>query len=1323
VSSQRHERISDLFLKACDLGPSQRRAFLDAACANEPEVRAEVESLLAHDDDASGALKSGAGVAHVASILEEHVRRDADRSAEAQGDSQRCPACGSEIPAGISECGICSSATTELPAGAHPIPGYRILRLLGQGGMGKVYLAEELALGRRVAIKSILEPQAVESIAAQRFAREARTMAKVEHPNIVRVYAFGQIDGRYYLVMEYVEGESLAHRITRVGALRVTEALRFLSQTAEALEAASEHGIVHRDVKPANILIDTRDQVHVADFGLAKAVARPGDPSLSQIGGALGTPHYIPPEQARGFETVDFRSDIYSLGIVLFEMLTGKPPFHGATPLSVIDQHLHTPLPSAQASRSDIPGEVARLCEWMSRKQPADRPQSYAELRQNLDALLGRGRPTPAPVDSLPSFVRPDEEDAETRVAFVGRRQELSRLSSALEDSLDGRGRVVFVTGEAGTGKTALISEFSRRAQDQHPDLIVARGNCDAQTGAGDPYLPFREVLSLLTGDVEPRRASGTISRNHARCLWRLLPRAVEALVDRGPDLVGTFVPGDPLVARAVAFTPSPAGWRVRLEELVRRGATTPRDVTLQQSYLFEQYSRTLHELALENPLVLELEDLHWADPGSCSLLFHLARAVAGSRILVLCTYRPTEIEQERNGQRHPMKPIVNELRRRFGDLEIQIGEQGTREFTDALLDCEPNKLGERFRLSLHQRTQGHPLFVLELLGSMRHRGFLVQDADEEWIEGPMLDWTTLPARVDGAVGERVGHLPETLRALLSLACVQGQEFTAEVLARMQGTDERDVVRLLSGQLDKRYQLVRAQGVRRLDGQRISTYRFRHVLFQTYLYGELDEVERTYLHEEVGSVLETVYAEHTDAIAVQLARHFEEAGIVRKAIRYLRLAADRAVRLTANVEAIAHVRKALGLLEHLPPGPETDLEELLLQLALGPPLMCTAGPGSTELSQAYHRARELCDTVGDSQQLFQTLFILVHHHANSGELDTTLELAEQLVQVAEELNDVVHIMMAAWARGFVNHYLGKFRRARADHDRVIELYQPEQHATLAYVFGMDPAISALAYNGVTTWCLGYPDQAHAYTQRALKLARKLDVPSNLAHALTQASVVAAFRQDFAAARERNDSLIRVTTEKGVVLFRAWGTIARGWILAEQGRFEDGAKQIRRGLEEAEAAGSWLSRPFAQAMLAVALAKSGKVEEGLEYANQATSTSDRTGEQAPDAEIHRIRGDLLLAQGAADAQARAEESFRQAIEIARRQDAKSWELRATISLSRLLHDRGRTDEARRALSDVYGWFREGFESRDLEDARKLLEGLSSVGSSADRLSVS
>ena len=627
--------------------------------------------------------------------------------------------------------------------------------------MGKVYLAEDLALGRQVAIKTILEPQAVESIAAQRFAREARTMAKVEHPHIVRVYAFGQIEGRYYLVMEYVEGQSLADRIRRVGPLRVTEALRFSSQTAEALEAAWEHGIVHRDVKPANILIDELEQVHVADFGLAKAVDLSGDPSLSRIGGTLGTPHYVSPEQARD-DAIDFRADIYSLGIVLFEMLTGKPPFHGATALSVIDQHLHTPLPSAQSSRPDIPGAVEQLCEWMSRKQPADRPSSYSELRQNLDALLGRGHSAPAATDSLPSFIRPEEEETETGAAFVGRRQELSRLGSALEESLDGRGRVVFVTGEAGTGKTALISEFTRRSQDEHPDLIVARGNCDAQTGAGDPYLPFREVLCLLTGDVEPRRAFGTISRNHARRLWRLLPRAVEALVDRGPDLIGTFVPGDPLVARAVAFTPSPAGWRVRLEELVRRGATTPRDVTLQQSYLFEQYSRTLHELSREHPLVLELEDLHWADPGSCSLLFHLARSVAGSRILGSVHL---SAHRNRTGTRGAASPDETGRQRAKASLRRTRGT-GRRarhsRIHRRLAGQRAEQAGSTISpTALHRRTQGHPLFVLELLGSIRQRGMLVLDDDRDWIEGPTLDWETLPARIDGAIGERVGNLPE----------------------------------------------------------------------------------------------------------------------------------------------------------------------------------------------------------------------------------------------------------------------------------------------------------------------------------------------------------------------------------------------------------------------------------------------------------------------------------------------------------------------------------------------------------------------------------
>ena len=578
----------------------------------------------------------------------------------------------------------------------------------------------------------------------------------------------------------------------------------------------------------------------------------------------------------------------------------------------------------------------------MTRKQPDDRPSSYAELRQSVEALSGTGSGVMAS-GPLPSFLVAKEEDAAP--LFVGRDREMTRMEQALGKALAGNGQVLFVTGEAGSGKTALTAEFSRRAPDADDDLIVASGNCDAQTGIGDPYLPFRELLALLTGDVETRRLSGTITRRHARRLWSLLPIATETLVDNGPDLVGTFVKGEALISRAAAFTPSPAGWRVRLEELVRRQAATPRDVTLQQSFLFEQFTRTIQALTEHRPLLLQLEDLHWADGGTCSLLFHLGRRIVGSRILIVGTYRPAEVAQERGGQRHPLEPTINELRRTYGEFEIHLGEEESRGFIDALVDHEPNRLGSGFRDALYRQTRGHPLFVVELLSGMREQEMLVRDEEGRWIEGPTLAWGALPARVEGAIGERIGRLPEDLRQALSLASVQGEEFSAEILAELQGSGAREVVGMLSRELDKRHRLVTAQRVRRIDGRRLSTYRFRHILFQKYLYGQLDDVERTYLHEDVGAALETLYGEQADEASVQLAHHFREAGVTDKAIRYLRQAGQKSVRLSANDEAIAHFKDALALVGDLPEDDRRFREELTLQLALGPPLLGTAGPG------------------------------------------------------------------------------------------------------------------------------------------------------------------------------------------------------------------------------------------------------------------------------------------------------------------------------------------------------------------------------------------
>lgn len=297
-----------------------------------------------------------------------------------------CSTCGSFLV--HDSCPKCEPATIDTPLPSLPsIPGYKLLYPIGEGGMGAVYLALDETLGRQVAIKIVSEKLAETKDSRDRFLREARMMATVEHPNIVRIYAFEETGKDVCIVMEYVEGESLSDRIKRSGKLPLQDATQFLSECVEALEAAWEKGIIHRDIKAANLLIDKKNHVRVADFGLAKPINGGGDASLTGTGVLLGTPHYISPEQAQG-HPVDFRSDIYSLGIVFYEMLAGERPYQGTTPVAVVAKHLHSPLPSLREKRPDVPEGVVRLLESMTQKDPANRPASYLELLQSMrDAM------------------------------------------------------------------------------------------------------------------------------------------------------------------------------------------------------------------------------------------------------------------------------------------------------------------------------------------------------------------------------------------------------------------------------------------------------------------------------------------------------------------------------------------------------------------------------------------------------------------------------------------------------------------------------------------------------------------------------------------------------------------------------------------------------------------------------------------------------------------------------------------------------------------------------------------------------------------------
>ena len=996
--------------------------------------------------------------------------------------------------------------------------------------------------------------------------------------------------------------------------------------------------------------------------------------------------------------------------------------------------------------------QLMRLYTWSGRRPAALR--QYEECVAVLEGQLGvppqeatvelyraiqAGECPPPPEEAWegealepPAFLV-GEAPAE-RPIFVAREPELALLEEHLEAALAGQGKVVFVTGEAGSGKTTLIQEFARRAQEVHADpsagsprphsgqveqaLVVASGNCSAHTGIGDPYLPFREILGLLSGDVEARWAAGAMTSQHARRLWNTLPLTAQALVEAGQDLVDTFVPGTALVDRAVACAPSRPDWLTRLAEIVERRAASTGMPNPQQSALFEQYTQVLRTLAAKRPLLLALDDLQWADGGSVSLLFHLGRHVAGSRILIVGAYRPEEVTLGRDGARHPLEPVVNEFQRLFGDITVNLGQAKGQDFIEAYLDSEPNRLGVAFRDMLYRQTRGHPLFTTELLRGLQERGDLVQDPEDRWVEGPALDWERLPARVEAVIGERIGRLAEPLQDLLRVASIEGEVFTAEVVAQVQTVSERELVGHLSGELDRRHRLVRAQAIQRLGSRRVSHYRFRNYLFQKYVYDHLDQVERAYLHEDVGSALEQLYGDQaseiedvaaTAPVAVQLAWHFQEAGITDKAIHYLRQAGERAVQLSAYEEGIAHLTRALDFLLARPESPERAQQELDLQLAIG---MAWIGQGTfvQEVEAAYARARELGQQLGKTPQLCRVVGGLAIFWYVRADNQRARRLAEEAFGLAQQTEDPLLVLLGHWYLGFTLFSIGEYTTALSHLEQVIAFYDPDQHhRSLVSLRGLDPAPSALAYAACCLWCLGYPEQALEHSQKAFALARALDHAFSLADVLCYAGCVFdEMRRDAPALKDHAEELMRLSNESGLAGWLADATCFWGEALTILGPIREGMTQLREVMAARRSAGARCHFSGILGSLAKAQAKAGYPEEGLATLAETLALVEETDERYFEAELYRLRAELLLMQGN---EADAEASLHKAIKVTRRQRAKSWELRATVSLARLWQQYGRAGEAREALSEIYGWFTEGFDTPDLQEARDLLEELS------------
>ncbi len=618
---------------------------------------------------------------------------------------------------------------------------------------------------------------------------------------------------------------------------------------------------------------------------------------------------------------------------------------------------------------------------------------------------------------------------------FIDRPEPSSKLNGFLDAALGGEAVVCLLEGEAGSGKTRLLHHFASCAQARRPDLLVAYGTCDSFTGIGDAYLPFREILKVLTGDVSESLAEGNTNRENASRLTRFIRMSAKALAENGPDLVDIFVPGGALVARLGGKAAQNFPWLDRLTPNILRPAV-PYAGDLSHDNVFEQYAQVLEAMSAQCPLLLLIDDLHWADQASLGLLFHLSRRLINDPVLIVGAYRKEELSRD-SASGISLKRLIGELKRIYGDVTLDLDEMVSREWLDAYVASRRNRLGQDFRDALSHHTECNPLFTVELLQHLEDIGILVGDSEGFLTLGRPVDWNSLPSRVSGIIEERISHLSEFEQQLLKVACVQGERFVAEPIADIVQKELPSIVEALSGPLQHDQYIVMGIGIREIGQNSLSLYKFRHNLFQRYLYRQLDEVERIHLHARIAHGLERLAGDSAESFAITLARHFAEARLWEPAAKHCVQAGNRTARTAAPEEAIAHYEMALALSDEHALGREQGIEVATVAERLaGQYELCAR---HRDAVRAYENALAHVDGLLDEARLLRKLSLPYQRINAYKKSQAMLDEAEKRLESATEeetrtaWQEWIEIQMQ---RGWICYWRNEPELLRAVHDQL-----------------------------------------------------------------------------------------------------------------------------------------------------------------------------------------------------------------------------------------------------------------------------------------------
>jgi predicted ATPase len=728
-------------------------------------------------------------------------------------------------------------------------------------------------------------------------------------------------------------------------------------------------------------------------------------------------------------------------------------------------------------------------------------------------------------------------------------------------------------------------------------------------------------------------------------------------------------------------------------------------DPQIRRRRTFEALKRLFWRESLNQPLILIFEDLHWIDSETQGFLDLLSESVASVRLLVLVNYRP----EYRHEWGH--KTYYTQLRL------APLGKEEAEELLSYLLGNDSSLTGLK-RLVL-EKTESTPFFMEEVVQTLTEEGVLNGARGQYRLVRAPTEIHISPT-VQGVLAARIDRLSQEEKELLQHLAVIGREFPVSLVRQVIRQPEAELYRVLAALQNKEF-LYEQPAFPEVE------YLFKHALTQEVAYNSVLHERRRTLHERTAQAIEVLYQGRLEEHYSQLAHHYSRSGNTAKAVEYLHLAGQQAVQRSAYAEAISHLSSAVELLTTLPDTSERARQELALQITLGVPLIATTGYASPDVERVYARAHTLCQQVGETPQLFSVLWGLWGFHVVRAEYTPARALGEQCLLLAQSVRDPVLLLEAHRILGETILNLGEFPTAQQHFEDGLALYQPQQHHSLASLYGgEDPGVVCRCMLSAPLWLCGYPDRALKSVHDALALARELAHPYSLAWGLYIAAANHQLRREERAVHEWADAAISLATEQGFPLWVAMGAMLRGWALAEQGQGEEGIAQLRQGLAAYRATGAEEIRAYFLALLAEACGKAGQAEEGLSVLAEALAFVHDTGERFHEAELYRLKGELTLQQQVhapssefnvaslqhrtPNTQAEAEACFLKAIEIARRQSAKSLELRAVMNLSRLWQQQGKKAEARQLLAEIYGWFTEGFDTKDLQEAKALLEEL-------------